>query len=183
MLPSLVHGGRLAPEAPATLACVILAHLGRPGGGFGPLTRLDDGTVRHLQLDPLGLTAWTSRTVNANADPIPDVLTVNQTTGEQTYFIGVGNGTFVTAPRAVADHVRIADARRTNIPVLANDFVGPDVRITITTPPTYGTASVTAAGSVIYQPFPDHGRADRFVYQLTEQGRRSSAAVNIMFTN
>jgi hypothetical protein len=107
---------------------------------------------------------------------------VNQNTGEQAYFIGGGNGSFVAGPKAVADQVRIVDAKRTNIPVLANDFVGPDVRITITTPPTQGTASVTSAGSVVYQPSPGHGRADRFVYQVTGQGRHSSAAVNIMFT-
>ncbi|GAB3803267.1 Ig-like domain-containing protein [Micromonospora zhanjiangensis] len=148
----------------------------------GVVVVLDDGTVQHLQLDPLGLTAWSATAVHANADPIPDVLTVNLATGAQTYFIGLGDGSFVPAPTAVADHVRIPDSRRTNIPVLANDYVGPDARVTITTAPAHGTAHVTSAGSVVYQPFPGHGRADRFVYQVTEQGRRSSAAVTIMFT-
>ncbi|MBE1488367.1 Ig-like domain-containing protein [Plantactinospora soyae] len=142
-----------------------------------------DGAIRHLEIDPAGRTAWTARLTNANGDRFPDVRTVNQTTGEVSYFINNGGGDFslTRAPDANTDQVTLATVRPLAIDILANDFVSRYAEITITVPPRYGTVQVLSDRRVIYRPNPTHGRTDRFTYQLVEEGKRSSATVNIRF--
>jgi hypothetical protein len=147
----------------------------------GVVVVLDDGTPQHLQNDPTGQQTWTAKVVFANSDKIPDVQTVNQVTGQIDYFIGVGNGTFVLSPTARNDTVTITDTTRTAIDILANDYATNQATVTITTPPRSGTAQITSSRTVIYTPRANHGTTDRFVYQLTANGRTSRATVNIRF--
>jgi hypothetical protein len=139
------------------------------------------GTVEQLQIDPTRKTIWKAKVVFANSDKFPDVQTINQTTGEIDYFIGVGNGTFVKSPKALNDTVTIIDTRRTAIDVLANDFVTSQATLTITTPPREGTVQLTSSRTVIYTPHANHADNDRFVYQITQNGRTSEATVRIRF--
>ncbi|GAB3814881.1 Ig-like domain-containing protein [Micromonospora zhanjiangensis] len=149
----------------------------------GVVVVLDDGAVRQLQLDPSGEITWSARVVFANSDKFPDVRTVNLVTGRVDYFINTGNGTFVKAPKAVDDFAVITDSRRTAIDVLANDYVTDQATITITTPPTQGTAHVTSSQAVIYTPNPHHANNDRFVYQVNDHGKTSKATVRIRFVS
>jgi hypothetical protein len=148
----------------------------------GVVVVLDNGSVQQLQNDPDGLTSWTARVVHANEDGNPDILTINQQTGQQQYFINTGTGAFVLAPKAVPDHATVSNSRPTTIPVLANDYATRDVTVSITRKPRYGQVRVTSAGTVIYTPDSRHGGSDWFVYQLSERGRTSSAGVGITFT-
>jgi hypothetical protein len=148
----------------------------------GVVAVLDGGTVQQLEIDPSGQQTWAAKVVFANSDKIPDVQTVNQVTGQIDTFIGVGDGSFVLSPTAVDDDaVIITDATRTAIDVLANDYTTNQAKVTITTPPRSGTAQITSSRTVIYTPRASHGTTDRFVYQLTENGRTSRATVNIRF--
>jgi hypothetical protein len=142
-----------------------------------------DGATRHLELDPTGRTTWAARLVNADGDRFPDVRTVNQTTGEVSYFINTGGGDFslTRAPKANTDQVTLTTLKPLAIDILANDFVSRSVKILITVPPRYGTVQVLSDQRVIYRPSRAHGRTDKFTYQLVEEGKRSSATVNIRF--
>ena len=143
---------------------------------------LDDGTPQELQHDPIGLETWTTRVVNANGDRIPDIRTVSRLTGETEYFIGTGDGRFVRSPKANTDSVTLTGTKAITIDVLANDQATGGARVTISTPPRYGTIQVTTGRKVIYTPRANHGTTDRFTYQLIEGDRRSSATVYLRWT-
>ncbi len=145
----------------------------------GVVVLLDSGATESLQRDESGETAWTSQVVNANGDRFPDVLTTDRRTGARQYFVNTGTGSFVPAPRAVPDRVTAKRTGSTTISVLANDYIGPETRVTISTAPTHGTARVTSSGAIGYTPRGGAGRNDRLVYQITTQGRTSRAAVTI----
>ncbi|MEV4760380.1 Ig-like domain-containing protein [Micromonospora sp. NPDC049559] len=149
----------------------------------GVVVVLDDGSYQLLQHDLTFQRRWSAKVAYVNGDAIPDVRTVAGGSGEIEYFIGVGDGTFVASPRAVADRVTIVDNARTNIPVLANDYVTTSATVTIAEPPRYGTARVTSSRTVVYSPAASHPATDRFVYRVTQDGRSSTAAVNISFTD
>ncbi|MFC6022311.1 Ig-like domain-containing protein [Plantactinospora solaniradicis] len=143
-----------------------------------------DGSVQQIEIDPAGRTRWTARVVNANGDRFPDARTVNQTTGQVSYFINTGSdGMFllVRSPRANTDRVTLGTVRPLAIDVLGNDYVSRYGTVTITSPPRYGTVQVLSDRRILYRPNPRHGRTDRFTYQLTDEGRRSNATVTIGF--
>lgn len=147
----------------------------------GVVVVLNDGSVRHLQIDRTMTTTWKAKVVFANSDKIADVQTTNQNTGEINAFIGATGGIFVPSPTARDDSVTITDARRTAIDVLANDYATTRARRPRPTPPRVGPVTVTSRRTVIYTPRASHGTTDRFVYQLTENGRTSRATVRIRF--
>ena len=151
----------------------------------GVLRIRHEGTVAQvLETDPTGQTTWVSRVVNVNGDRFHDVRTINQTTGEVNYFINQTIGTdtaLIKAPDANTDRVQLTKAKPLAIDVLANDFVTRYAEVTISNPPRYGTVRVLSDRRIIYRPNPAHGRTDRFTYQLHEEGKRSSATVNIQF--
>lgn len=153
-------------------------------GSSGVVRVRETGTVRILERDPTGATTWTAEVVDANGDAFPDVRTINQTTGEISYFV---NDPLTTdfflhrAPEANPDRIALPNDKAIAIDVLANDFASRHARLTILVPPRYGTLRITSDKRVIYQPNPQHGRTDRFTYQLTEEGKRSKATVDIRF--
>ncbi|AVT38817.1 Ig-like domain-containing protein [Plantactinospora sp. BB1] len=160
----------------------VLAYTdGCADGANGVVVVLDDGTTRHLEHDPAGLTTWRARVVETNDDRFPDVRTENLSTGEISYFIGRGDGSFVEGPDANTDTVFLTRVRPLAIDVLANDYAASDTAVVVTVPPRYGTVQVLSDRRILYRPDPDHGRTDRFSYQLRRQDKRSSAAVNIRF--
>ncbi len=153
-------------------------------GSNGVVLIRADGTTAQLELDPTGKTTWTARVVNANGDRFPDVRTINQTTGEVDYFINTGTGGeffLVKAPKANSDRVYLTNTKAVAIDVLANDFVSRYVTVSITVPPRYGTVQVLSDKRIVYRPNPTHGRTDSFTYQLSEEGKHSSATVNIQY--
>ncbi|MGW4465278.1 FG-GAP-like repeat-containing protein [Micromonospora sp. NPDC004704] len=143
----------------------------------------DDGVAWHLQGDPYGDHSWTVRVQNTNGDRIPDVVTRDTATGEVTYFVGNGDGSFVKTPKAAADKVSVSNRKKTNIQVLTNDAASRQAKITIVTAPRYGTVRVTSDRTVVFTPNSKTGKTDRFVYRLTDQGRSSEAAVSVRITN
>ncbi|MEE6310964.1 Ig-like domain-containing protein [Plantactinospora veratri] len=163
---------------------VLLAYTrGCADNSNGVVEIRQDGTTRHLEFDPTGRTTWTARLANANGDRFPDVRTVNQTTGEVSYFINTGSGDFTLtrAPEANTDQITLTTVKPLAIDILANDFASRYAEIIITVPPRYGTVQVLSDRRVVYRPNPTHGRTDRFTYQLVEEGKRSSATVTIRF--
>ena len=159
---------------------VALAYLEGCGAFFaGVVVVLDNGTVIDLHGDVYGDSTWTVEVVDANNDQIPDALTHNEVTGANTTFIGSGNGTFLPAPRAVRDYPNVSGVKASGIPVLANDFATARTKVTIVTPPRYGTVQVTTSRTIIYRPAKSHARTDRFVYRLTEDGKTSNATVSL----
>jgi hypothetical protein len=141
----------------------------------------DDGTPQILREDPLGVETWSAQVTHANADRLPDIRTVSRLTGGVKHFINTGDR-YVQAPKANTDTVQLSGERPVTITVLANDWATSGVTVTISDPPNYGTARVISGGRIVYTPRADHGRTDRFTYQLTEDGRRSSAVVYIRWT-
>lgn len=139
----------------------------------------DDGVAWHLQGDPYGDHLWTVKVQHANADRIPDVVTKDTATGELTYFIGNGDGSFVKTPKAVSDKATVSRVKKTSIPVITNDAASRQAKITIVTPPRYGTVRVTSDRGVVFTPSSKPGKTDRFVYRLTDHGRSSDASVSI----
>ncbi|GAA3726617.1 hypothetical protein GCM10022225_04740 [Plantactinospora mayteni] len=153
-------------------------------GSSGVVRIRADGSTAQLELDPTGRTAWTARVVNADGDRFPDVRTVNQSTAEVSYFINTGEGGefFLTrAPDANTDLVQLTSTKALAIEVLANDLASRYATVTVTGQPRYGTVQVLSDRRIVYRPNPHHGRTDQFTYQLTEEGKRSSARVNIRF--
>ncbi|MEE6257779.1 Ig-like domain-containing protein [Plantactinospora sonchi] len=142
---------------------------------------LDDGTPLELERDPIGMETWTVRVTHLNADRLPDIRTVSRLTGEVDYFINTG-GRYVQTPQANTDTVYLTGTRAVTISVLANDWATSAATVTITSPPRYGTAQVISGGRIVYRPRANHGTTDRFTYQLTDDGRRSSAVVYIRWT-
>ncbi|GAB3962694.1 FG-GAP-like repeat-containing protein [Plantactinospora veratri] len=143
---------------------------------------LDDGTSQELERDPAGLETWDTAVVNVNGDRIPDIRTVSRLTGTVEYFIGTPSGRFVQSPKANTDSVTLTGTKPVTIDVRANDQATAAATVTITVPPRYGTVRVISGGRIIYTPRAAHGATDRFTYQLTEGGRRSSAVVYLRWT-
>ncbi len=96
-------------------------------------------------------------------------------------------------PLAEADNATVnEDDTNVSIPVLVNDTFGGDGpstgTITITTPPTNGTASVDDNGTpndptddeIVYTPNPDYNGADAIIYEICDaNGDCDTAIVNI----
>ncbi|MEE6306092.1 Ig-like domain-containing protein [Plantactinospora veratri] len=159
---------------------VVIAYIEGCGAYFsGVVVILDDGSQRHLHSDVEGLTSWTVETGDVNRDGLVDVTTYNQLTNEITTFIGLGNGNFVRSPVAVRDYPTVSGRRATGIQVLANDYASDRAKVTIWTPPRYGTVKVTTNQTIIYTPNPVHPRTDMFVYRITQDGKTSNAAVSL----
>jgi hypothetical protein len=159
---------------------VVIAYIEGCGVYFsGVVVVRDDGTTVHLHADPEGLASWTVTTGDANHDGLVDVTTYNEVSGEITTFISLGNGNFVRSPVAIRDYPTVSGVKATGIQVLANDYASDRARVSIWTPPHYGTVKVTTNGTIIYTPNPVHGSTDTFVYRLTQDGRTSNAAVSL----
>ncbi|GAA3726625.1 hypothetical protein GCM10022225_04760 [Plantactinospora mayteni] len=159
---------------------VAIAYIEGCGTYFsGVVVVLDDGTQVDLQGDVAGVESWNLEVIDANGDGIPDVTTYAQIGGQVTTFIGVGNGTFVRAPVAIRDTYPVSGVKTTGLRVLANDYATTRAKVTIWTPPRYGTVKVTTNGVINYTPNPVHGHTDRFVYRITDEGRTSNAAVSL----
>ncbi|GAB3973971.1 Ig-like domain-containing protein [Plantactinospora veratri] len=150
----------------------------------GVLRIRQNGSIQQLQSDPTGRTSWAAKVVHANGDRYPDVQTTNRITGEVNYFINDAlnmAGVLVRSPDANTDTLRLTSTKAITIDVLANDYTSRYAEIVITSPPRYGTVQVLSDRRIIYRPNPNHGRTDRFTYQLVEGSRRSSATVNITY--
>jgi hypothetical protein len=163
---------------------VVIAYIEGCGEYFtGVVVVLDDGTVVDLHGDPYGDDLWTVDVLDANGDTHPDVRTTSLVTGTQTLFLGTGTGDFHPAPTAVPDVARVSGSRPSVLTVLDNDFVTRAAVLTVVTPPRHGTVQVTGARTIIYRPYRSgHATTDRFVYQVSEQGRTSSAPVVLKIT-
>lgn len=163
---------------------VVIGYFEGCGSYFsGVVVVLDDGTVVDLKGDVHGDDQWTVEASDVNGDGHLDVRTTSTMTGVQEVFLGTGTGTFHPSPTAILDNFRVSGLRATNLAVRANDFATAAARLSIVTPPAYGTVQLTSAGTVIYRPYPDaRSLSDRFVYRLTESGRASNAAVNLRLT-
>jgi hypothetical protein len=122
---------------------------------------------------------WTARVVYANGDRFPDVRTTDSV-GDIDYFLntGIDTGKFVASPSATTDAVYPTNSRRLLIDVLANDWASDQARLTIVTPPAHGQVQVRPDRRIVYVP-DGTVQPDRFVYELTEEGRRSRAPVYI----
>lgn len=142
---------------------------------------LDDGRAQELEHDPIGVETWTTQVTHLNGDRLPDIRTTSRLTGEVDYFINTG-GRYVQTPQANTDTVYLTSTRAVTITVLDNDWATSSATVTITSPPRYGTAQVISGGRIVYRPRANHGRTDRITYQLTDDGRRSSAVVYIRWT-
>ncbi|MEE6257780.1 Ig-like domain-containing protein [Plantactinospora sonchi] len=151
----------------------------------GVLRIRNNGTVAQiLETDPTGATSWGSQAVNANDDRYTDVRTVNRGTGQVNHFINHTVGTettFIKAPDANTDRVRLPSVKALAIDVLANDYATRNVELVITQQPRYGRVQVQSDGRIVYRPNPRYGRTDRFTYQLREDGKRSTATVTVQF--
>ncbi|MGI5214400.1 Ig-like domain-containing protein [Plantactinospora sp. CA-290183] len=147
----------------------------------GVVVLLDDGTARQLELDPTGTRRWRVAVVYSSPDRIPDVRTTDIATGEVEIYHGTGFGTFVRGPDANTDRVYLTRVRPIAINVLANDWAAADTDVVVTVPPRYGTVQVLSDRRILYRPNPQHGRTDRFTYQLVRDDRRSSATVYLTF--
>ncbi|MEV4624982.1 Ig-like domain-containing protein [Micromonospora sp. NPDC049523] len=141
----------------------------------------DDGSTDVLQYDPTNSNDWRVSVIYANDDNHPDVRTVDVITGRTEIFINDGLGYFTRAPVANDDSVTIRGSKRIAIPVLVNDIANTEVRMTIATPPSHGTAQVTSSGSIVYTPSPTHGSTDRFSYRLSQHDQSDTASVEIRF--
>ena len=92
-----------------------------------------------------------------------------------------------TAPIATNDTAPaiLEDAGTTNIDVLANDTdtnLDP-TSLTITTPPTKGTATPLPDGTINYQPNPNANGADSFTYRICDTGGLcATATVTVTIT-
>lgn len=163
---------------------VVIAYTEGCGEYFsGVVVVLDDGTVEHVQADEFGESVWRVAVRNLNGDRYPDLVTTNLVTGEVLSHINDGDGTFTRAPRAVFDRVYVTSSAETVIRILDNDLATRQAKVTITSPPRYGTAQVTVNRTIVYTPTtPPDGAKDRFVYLLTEPDRKKSAtSVSIHF--
>jgi hypothetical protein len=143
-----------------------------------------DGSVQQLEFDPSGRTRWSARVVNANGDRYPDVRTINQTTGETTYYINTGTGrNFLLhrAPHAHTDTITLTGTKPTALDVRANDHASTWAKMAIIDPPRYGTVRILTDQRVLYRPNPTHGRTDKFTYQLTQEGKHGNATVYLRY--
>jgi hypothetical protein len=149
----------------------------------GVVVVLDDGSFQQLEQDSTRQRTWEAKIVYADDDRIPDIRTRETISGKIDHFLGVGNGSFVLSPTAVVDTVTVSSTKKTAINILANDYATNEATVTIVTPPRYGKVQVTSSRTVVFTPSAKPGRTDRFVYQLTQDGKTSNGAVNIRFQN
>ncbi|MGX7676074.1 Ig-like domain-containing protein [Plantactinospora sp. DSM 117369] len=153
-------------------------------GSSGVVRIHHSGAVQQLELDPAGRASWTAQVVNANDDRWPDARTIDRATGEVDYFINDRapvDFTLVPSPDANTDRIDLTEIRPLAIDVLHNDHASRYADVTVTTPPRYGTTQIRSDRRIVYRPRADHGRTDRFSYQLSEAGKRSTATVTIRF--
>ncbi|MDG4789585.1 Ig-like domain-containing protein [Micromonospora sp. WMMD1102] len=149
--------------------------------GNGVVVVFADGETWQLELDPTGQTSWQAQARNLGGDQYPDVETRNLRTGEVNYYHSAGDGTFVRGPDANTDRITLTSEKPVAIDVLANDYVASTARVVVVTPPRYGTIQVLSDQRIRYSPRAQHGRTDRFSYQVRRNGRRSTATVYLTF--
>lgn len=160
---------------------VVLAYSqGCTDNANGVVVVLDDGAMRQLELDPTRQHAWTARVVYANSDRYPDVRTQDTVTRAVSHFINIG-GSFVRAPYAEPDAVYPTTPDKILVDVMGNDFATTAARVTIVTPPRYGTLQVLSDRRIAYTPTVSPSRTDRFAYRLTEDGRQSTTSVYVRY--
>jgi uncharacterized repeat protein (TIGR03803 family) len=85
------------------------------------------------------------------------------------------------APVALGD-VALLESGFVFVPVLENDFDPDDdlLTVTVTTPPTAGTAEVQSDGRILYTPGAAYDGSDLFTYTITDpEGKSASANVRI----
>ncbi|AVT38818.1 Ig-like domain-containing protein [Plantactinospora sp. BB1] len=153
--------------------------------GSGVVRIREQGEREQLQLDSGGRTTWAAQVVDADGNRWLDVRTVERGTGDVDYFVNRGAespGVLVPSPDANTDRVDLAAPRALAIDVLGNDHASRYADVTVTVPPRYGTTRVQSDRRIVYRPRADHGRTDRFTYQLVEEGRRSTATVTLRFS-
>lgn len=176
---------QLADWAQDDIDGALIAYTNSCADGSSGVVRIrQNGSVVQLEHDPTGRTSWTARVVNADGDRFPDVRTINQTTGEVSYFINTGGrGMFFLrrAPSAQTDTIFLTKTKPLAIDVLDNDYASRHVTVTIASPPRYGTVQVLSDRRIVYRPSPNHGASDRFTYQLEEEGKRSKATVYLRY--
>ncbi|GAB3152476.1 hypothetical protein GCM10027290_43200 [Micromonospora sonneratiae] len=159
---------------------VVIAYIEGCGDyASGVVVIRDDGQVTHIQRAEAGDTYWSVNVLDANRDSRSDLVIDNPDTRQVRYYLGTGDGRFVESPRAVADTSTVTGLKRTRIAVLANDYATAEATISIVTQPRHGTVQLTRDRQVIYTPLATTASSDRLVYQLTEHGRTSRAAVTI----
>jgi uncharacterized repeat protein (TIGR01451 family) len=177
-----------------------------PGGATGVGNVLANDTFNGAPLDPatVVLTPVNTPTLTIQPNGSVDVAAGTPgTTYTTTYQIclvaqptvcdvGTLSVTLAAAPNAVPvasdDQASTPQETAVEIPVLANDLangvpIDPGtVTVTITTPPTSGTAVVLPDGRVRYTPAPDYSGADSFAYTVCSQASPSTcstATVNV----
>jgi uncharacterized repeat protein (TIGR01451 family) len=109
----------------------------------------------------------------------------DQNGGSATTTVSITVTSVNDVPAATADSATVVEDGATDVPVLGNDSGlgdGP-VTVTITTPPTHGTATVNPDGSVHYTPAPDYNGPDSFGYTVTDgDGQTATATVSVTVT-
>jgi hypothetical protein len=151
-------------------------------GSSGVAVLLDSGVVVPLRQDADGSKLWTLDVADADGNGVPDLRTREEFSGEITHFITLGPRVFAPAPTPKQDVVTVVVARRKPIPVLANDAVTLNAKVTIVTPPRFGRAVVMKDRTVVYIPpsaLPPGSRTDRFVYQVIDDGKVARAPVTV----
>ncbi|MFC6022308.1 Ig-like domain-containing protein [Plantactinospora solaniradicis] len=151
-------------------------------GANGVAVVLANGSVVNLLGGYDSTPSWTIHVLNADRNNLPDVLTYQQPSGRRWTFLGIGNGGFVMSPVARQDVVTVGADGSVRIPVLVNDWASRRAVVSISTPPTDGTAVVRDRRTVVYRPGPTAGSVDQFSYRITQDGRTSGATVLVRIT-
>ena len=81
-------------------------------------------------------------------------------------------------PVAADDAADVGQAGAT-LDVLANDFGSSGASLTLSTPPSHGSATVTPGRQVRYVPASGYGGADRFVYRICRGGACTNGVVRL----
>ncbi|MEV0727258.1 FG-GAP-like repeat-containing protein [Polymorphospora sp. NPDC050346] len=156
---------------------VIAFYEGWCGPFSGVVVVLDDGSTRYLEQDEWGDDGWEVDLVDLDGNGRPDVQTTNWS-GTVRLFVNNGDGTFTPGIRAVEDRVTVGPTNRKRINVLDNDVVVPGTVLTVTTPPKYGTATVTAQNTIAYvRTDTSHDKRDIFGYRITSGAQTSDATI------
>ncbi|MCW1883777.1 PQQ-dependent sugar dehydrogenase [Luteolibacter flavescens] len=106
----------------------------------------------------------------------PSQISANALAGPNTNF---------PAPAVTADAVTMLHGTKARVNVLANDS-GEIVRSTMTidTPPTSGTATVSSDGSILYTHTTGTPAGDSFIYRISNStGQSSTGTVTVSFSN
>lgn len=158
---------------------VAIAYFEGCSGPFsGVVVVLDDGTEVHLEQDQWGDELWALALVDHNGDNLPDIQTTAEYTGAVRLHVNNGDGTFTPGIRAVEDRVTVGPTNRKRINVLDNDITVPGTVITMTTPPRYGTVTVTAQNTIAYvRTDTTNTKRDIFGYRITAGGQTSTATI------